>query len=57
MKELIGMAVFIVGLLVTGSYALKQVHDYVRDATLKKVSKGLPSLTKMTRALRGEDVK
>lgn len=57
MKELIGSVIFIVSLLGTGSYALRQVHDQVRKAALMKVSKGMPSLVKMTKALRGESVK
>ena len=57
MKELIGSVVFIVSLLGTGSYALRQVHDQVRKAALLRVSKGMPSLVKMTKALRGENVK
>lgn len=53
MKELIEAAVFIVGLLGGGSFALRKVHDTIREATLRKVAYGLPSLTKMTRSLRG----
>jgi hypothetical protein len=57
MKELIGSVVFIVSLLGTGSFALRQVHEQVRKAALEKSAKGMPSLTKMTKALRGENVK
>ena len=52
MKELIGSVVFIVSLLGTGSYALREVHDFVRKAALEKSAKGLPSLTEMTKTLR-----
>ncbi len=56
MKELIGSAIFIVSLLGTGSYALKQVHHGIRKAALEKSAQGLPSLTRLTKALRRESV-
>lgn len=55
MKELIGSVIFIVSLLGTGSYALRQVHEHVRKAALEKSAKGLPSLVRTTRALRGQN--
>jgi len=55
MKELIGSVIFIVSLLGTGSYALRKVHDQVRKAALTKTSKGMPSLGRVTRALRGQN--
>ena len=54
MKELIGSVIFIVSLLGTGSYALRHLHDQVRSAALEKSAKGLPSLTKLTGALRNK---
>ena len=54
MKELIGSAVFIVSLLGAGSFALREVHDTIRKAALEKVARGMPSLTEMTRSLRGK---
>lgn len=57
MKELIGLAVFLVSLWGVGSYTLRTVHDTVKKAALGKVARGLPSLTKMTKSLRGESVK
>lgn len=54
MKELIGSVVFIVSLLGTGSYALRQVHDQVRRTALERAAKGMPSLRRMNQALRGE---
>ncbi len=44
MKELIGMAVFVVGLLGGGNLVLRKVHDTVREAAVRKISKGLPPL-------------
>jgi len=57
MKELIGSVIFIVSLLGTGSYALQEVHHQVQKLALQKSSQGMPSLLKMTKSLRGEDVK
>ena len=57
MKELIGSAIFIVSLLGSGSYALRQAHDYVRKAALEKAAKGMPALVKMTKALRSKNAK
>lgn len=57
MKELIGSVIFIVSLLGTGSYALREVHHQVQKMALQKSSQGMPSLLKMTKSLRGEDVK
>lgn len=54
MKDVIGSALFIISLIGGGSYALREVHDQVRKATLEHCSKGLPSLTKLTRSLRGK---
>lgn len=42
MKELIGMALFVASMFADSSYALRQVHDIVRAAALRKVAKGLP---------------
>ena len=53
MKELIGSVFFIITLLGAGSFALKEAHDVVRKAALEKAAKGMPSLTGLTRALRG----
>lgn len=52
MKELIESVVFAIGLLGTGSYALREVHDAVRKAAIEKVAHGLPSLTKLTHAIK-----
>jgi len=57
MKELIGSVIFIVSLLGTGSYALREIHDYIRKEALEKSAKGMPSLLKITKALRGESDK
>lgn len=54
MKELIGSVIFILSLLGTGSYALRQVHDQVRKAALTKATKGMPSLSGLTKSLRGK---
>ncbi len=54
MKELIGSAIFIVSLLGAGSIALRQVHSGIQKAALTKVAKGMPSLTRLTKAIRGE---
>lgn len=55
MKELIGSVIFIVSLLGTGSYALRHMHDQIRNKALTKAAKGMPSLARMTRALRGQN--
>jgi hypothetical protein len=57
MKDVIASALFIISLIGGGSYALRQVHDQVRKAVLEKAAKGLPSLTKLTRSIRGEPIK
>jgi len=54
MKEIIGAAIFIVSLIGGGNYAMKKVHDSVRKVALEKSAKGLPSLTRLTKSLRGE---
>ncbi len=51
MKELIGVAVLIVGLF-EGTTMLREIHDTVRKAALEKAAQGMPSLTEMNRALR-----
>lgn len=56
MKELIGSIIVIVSLIGGGSIALIKAHDAIRKAALEKVAKGMPSLTNLTRALRGESV-
>ena len=57
MKEIIGTTIFIISLFGTGRYALRQTHFHVRRVALEKSAKGMPSLTKMTRSLRGETTK
>lgn len=52
MKELIGTAIFIASLVGTGNFVAREVHDAIRNEALKKVSQGMPSLTKLTTALR-----
>jgi hypothetical protein len=52
MKDVIGSAMLIVSLLLGTGKALSEVHNMVRKAALQKAAQGLPSLTKMTRALR-----
>lgn len=56
MKELISVAVFIVGLLI-GSPMIKLVHVQVKAVALQKSEKGLPSLTQLTSALRNKRCK
>lgn len=51
MKELISIAVFLVGLLI-GTPVIKLVHDQVRSAALQTTEKGLPSLTQVTATLQ-----
>jgi hypothetical protein len=51
MKDVIGSAILVVCLLLGTGKALSEVHNIVRKAALQKVDQGLPSLTKMTRAL------
>ena len=53
MKEIIYTAAMIVGLYL-GTPMLKQIHDWVRTAALEKAHTGLPSLTELTHAIRGE---
>jgi len=43
MKELIGVAVLLVGLY-GGTKALKEIHNTIRKAALEKAAQGLPSL-------------
>jgi hypothetical protein len=57
MKDVIGSVFLIISLISGGNYALRKVHDQVRKAALTKAAKGMPSLVKMTKALRGESVK
>jgi hypothetical protein len=54
MKELIGSVIFIVSLLGAGSLALKEAHDAIRKAALEKTAQGMPSLTRLTAALRAK---
>jgi hypothetical protein len=54
MKEIIGSVIFIVSLIGGSSYTLKKVHDSVRKVALEKSAKGMPSLTRLTKSLRGE---
>lgn len=51
MKEVIGIVV-VVAMVLGGNVALKRFHDTVRRAALENASKGLPSLTEMTRSLQ-----
>jgi hypothetical protein len=53
MKEIIETAALIACLLLAGGKGLKEVHDAVQKATFEKISQGLPSLSKMSRALTG----
>ena len=49
------VAVIYTGLLLCGGgYTLKEVHDFVRYETLKKVSEGLSSTDALSNALTGE---
>ena len=50
MKELIGTAVFIVGLVGSGNFILRKVHDTVRGAALRKVAQGLPPLPRFQKS-------
>jgi len=49
MKEIIGMALFVASLFAGSNYAVRKVYDIVREATLRKVAKGLPPLPRFTR--------
>lgn len=53
MKELIEAVIFSISILGAGTYAVREVHDTVRKAAIEKVGHGLPSLTKITKTLRG----
>ena len=55
MKELIGTALLIAGLFGAGNMAAKEVHDAIRKEALTKTARGLPSLTKLTSTLRGQN--
>lgn len=50
MKELIAAVLFVVSMY-SGTVALKAIHDTVKRAALEKAAQGLPSLTKMNRAI------
>ena len=54
MKELIGSVIFFVSILGAGSVGLRHVLNKVERAAIEKVSRGLPSLTHLNAALRGE---
>ncbi len=56
MKDIIASTLFIVSLIGGGNYALRHVHDHFRKAVLEKAAKGLPSLTNLTKSLRGEEL-
>lgn len=51
MKDVIGSVILIVSLLLGTGKALNEVHNIVRKAALQKVAQGLPSLSRMSRAL------
>ena len=53
MKELIGIAVLLVGLF-GGTIVLKKIHDQVRVAALTKAAQGLPSLSKFASQLTSQ---
>ena len=50
MKEIIEIAVC-VAMLTGGTVLAKKIHDEVQTAALTKASKGLPSLSQMTKKL------
>ncbi len=50
MKEIIAAVLFVVSLY-SGTAALKAIHDTVKRAALEKAALGLPSLSKMNRAI------
>jgi len=41
-------------MLLSGVYAVKEIHDVVKFASLNQISKGLSSSEKMANALTGE---
>ncbi len=49
MKELIGSAVLLVGMLGAGSFALKKLHHAVQVTVLTKISQGQKPLPKFTK--------
>jgi hypothetical protein len=51
LREIIS-AIIIAISLAGGTAAVKSLHDQIRQAALEKASKGLPSLSQMTRAMR-----
>jgi hypothetical protein len=57
MKELIGMTILAASIVAGGSKLASQVHDYIRKEALVKANQGLPSLSKLTRSLRGDERK
>jgi hypothetical protein len=53
MQELIGSVVIILGLVGAGTFTVREVQDTVRRAAIENVAVGMPSLTQLTRAIRG----
>lgn len=53
MKEIISV-VALLATLFGGTVVIKNIHDTVREAALKKSAQGLPSLVKLSNSLRAE---
>ena len=53
MKEIISAVLLVVSLF-AGTHYLKEIHDHIRQAALKKAAQGLPSLVEMNKKVTGE---